>query len=96
MVRLVSMFSMPFCGAITSKYNDPRIPDAHVEGHWAWRRRSARDWNKPEKVWIGDFQTQRRFCREEGLYDPTELPREVEISEDGKKVHSRGMPGSWV
>jgi len=96
MKRAVSQFATPFCGAITARYNDPKRENPHQEGHWAWKRKSAKNWLHPERVWISTWQEQREHCAQEGLYNPTDIPVHAEISADGKKLKSQGLPGSWV
>ena len=96
MRRLASQFAVVFSGTITAKYNDRKKDNSHQEGHIAWRRKSAKDFDKPEPVRITTWQEQKRFCKEEGLALPSDMPSNVEISSDGKKLSSQGMPGSWV
>jgi predicted nucleic acid-binding Zn ribbon protein len=92
-VRLISSFAVVFTGAITKKYNDPKLENYHQEGHTAWRRRSSKS-GKPEPVRIETFEDQRRFCKEEGLVDPRETGP-LEAAADGRTSSSRGLPGCW-
>ena len=74
--RVVSRAMPVFLGEIAGKYlRNPHTEEARMGGHWAWRRRSSRT-GKPEKVWISTWQEQARFCKEEGLYNPRDLPTE--------------------
>lgn len=93
--RLVSRFGIVWTGHLTTKYNDKRSEDYHQEGHWAYRVRSSQS-GEPEPVWIDSFQKQKEFCKEEGLVNPKDLPTNADISADGRKLRSQGMPGSWV
>ncbi len=94
-VRLISPFAIVFTGAITTRYNDKSKENGEIEGHWAYRVRSSIS-GQPEAVWIDSWQKQKDFCREEGLINPKELPTNAEVSTDGKKLQSAGMPGAWV
>ena len=90
-----STFKVVFTGPISRRYNDPSIEGAEKEGHWAYRKKTLS--GKPEPVWISDFGQQREFCRSEGLANPTELPRNMMVGEDGKTVeNTRGMPGTEI
>lgn len=93
--RIISSFQIIWTGPLTAKYNDPKLEGAEREGHWAWRRRSSLSGN-PEPVYIDSFQKQTEFCKEEGLINPKDLPRNLEVSADGKSASSRGLPGQWV
>ena len=93
--RIPAQFRVIWTGPITTRYNDKRAEGADQEGHWAWRVRSAKG-KAPEPVRIETFDDQRRFCKEEGLVNPKDIPTNAQISSDGKKLSSRGMPGQWV
>lgn len=93
--RLFSRFGVVFTGVITaSKYKDPKREDAHTDGVWCYRRRSSLS-GQPEPVYLETHQELREFCKAEGLYDPSEVPRNMEIGADGKTLSSTGMPGQW-
>jgi len=96
--RLPAAPAIVFTGPLTAKYNDPKKEGSHEEGHWAWRVRSTtRPDGKPEPVFIDTFEKQRKFCKEEGLINPAEMPRHLEISEDGRSFKSTsGYPGQWI
>lgn len=98
-VLMISRFGIVWTGDITPRYND-RDADkdpakAHETGFWAWRTKSSVS-GKPEPVRITTWQEHREFARAEGLSFAGELPRNIQISEDGKRLNSQGMPGSWV
>ena len=95
MTRLPSRFSVVWTGAIVTKYNDRSLEGGYKEGHWAWRVRSSRS-GHPEPVWIDTFQKQAEFCKEEKLINPKELPTNAQVSSDGMKLESSGMPGQWI
>jgi hypothetical protein len=82
-------------GEITTKYNDKNADGYHQEGHWAYRVRSSMS-GEPEPVWIDTFQKQKEFCKQEGLVNPKDLPTHADVSDDGKRLRSRGMPGAWI
>lgn len=92
-VKLISNFGVVFTGPLTAKYNERGSENPHQEGHWAFKKNTKDGIPKP--VWISDFDAQRRFCKEEGLVNPKDIPTHAEVSDDGKKLNSRGMPGCW-
>ena len=98
MQTIISRFSTPFDKAL-SHYNDPKretLNQTKDGGHWAYRTRSSIS-GAPERVYIKDRQAQREYCRQEGLTDPTDLPENMDIREDGKGFkNSQGNPGCWV
>jgi len=98
LLRLPAAPAVVFTGPLTAKYNDPKKEGAHEEGHWAWRVNSTtRPDGKPEPVFIDTFEKQRKFCKEEGLINPADVPRHREISDDGKSLKtSSGYPGQWI
>ena len=98
MIRLPSRVNIVFTGQFSARYNDKKRENAHAEGHWAMRVKSTtRPDKKPEPVWIDNFQTQKEFCKAEGLVNPKDLPASVRISKDGRSFESSsGMPGQWV
>jgi len=94
--RIASRFGVIWTGPISARYNDRDSANAHQEGHWAWRRRSSKS-GKPEPIFLNDWQQQKEFCKEEGLANPREMPRNFEIAADGKTVKSSvGMPGCEI
>lgn len=95
MRRLISSFTTAFSGEITARYNYKTSEDPHLEGHWAWRVKSAKG-PEPEKVWIDTWQKQKEFCREEGLINPSELNPNAKVKPDGKGWQTAGMRGQWV
>lgn len=96
MIRVASRFGVIFTGAITTKYNDRSAENYHQEGHWAYRVKSSKT-GHPEPVWIESFQQQKEFCKQEGLVNPSELPK-MEADSEGKFRSNAGvgMPGTWV
>lgn len=88
--RLVSRFAVVFTGKISgTKYNDPKIEGYHRDGHWAFNRDGS-----PE--FIDNFQQQREFSKRNKFLNPTELPKNAEVSDDGKSLSTRGMSGQWI
>jgi len=95
MERVPSAFRVVWTGAITgSKYSDQKKENAHLDGHWAWKKKTAS--GNPEAVFIDTWQKQKEFCKSEGLVNPSEMPANPEFGSDGKSMSSRGMPGSWI
>jgi hypothetical protein len=94
--RLYSTFNSPFTGVMSiTKYGDSRSEPRKGDGHVMYRKNSSRSGN-PEPVYIETWEEQRRFCKEENLMNPTDLPTNAKISRDGKSWETRGMPGQWV
>lgn len=94
--KLVSQFAVVFTGPLSAKYNDPKLEGAHKEGHWGWRRKSARDFDKPEPVWLDSWEKRKRFMAEEHLIGYEDVGP-VEGTRDGKWSRTRtGMPGTWI
>ncbi len=94
--RLLSRFGVVFTGALSKKYNDPKVEKYDQEGHWAYRVKSSVS-GHPEPVYIDSFQAQREFCKAEGLANPKDLPN-MEADSDGRFRSNAGvgMPGAWV
>jgi hypothetical protein len=98
-VKLVSA-----CNQIWDKpigqYGDPTKEYYHkqLDGHWVQRRKSShRADGKPEWEFIRTVQQQKKYCREEGLEVPSDLPSEVTVSgHKGLNTNSQGNRGSWV
>lgn len=92
--RVMSSFGIVFTGDITDRYLDRGLE--HKTGaHWAWGRDPAT--KKPVPRRIETFDDQRNFCREFHVQNPKDMPRNLEVSEDGKTVKSSmGMPGCEV
>jgi hypothetical protein len=93
---MISTFGIVFTGAITKKYNDPRADNAHEEGHWTYATRND-DGSKcaPKPVFISTFQEQAEHCKRERVMNPREIGP-VEVSSDGKKFSSVGLPGCEI
>lgn len=92
--QIPSRFNVPFLGPMTARYNDKKIPGAHVEGHWATRKRTLDGRERME--WIDSWDKQKQFCKEEGLILPSDLPSTPTLkSGSGKEWSTVGMPGSW-
>ena len=92
--RQIGCPNIVFTGIISARYNDPSLPNAHVEGHWCVERNTPD--GKPKPVFIETFQDQREYCKREKLINPSDAPRDLGINEDGTKTSSQGLPGSWV
>lgn len=92
--RMAGRFAAPFSGSLR-KYTDPKRENAHMEGFWAYRKRSSVS-GKPEPVWLDSMEAVRAFNKAEGLSAPGDVPTYSTISADGKHIESRGMPGQWV
>ena len=90
--REMSTFAVVFTGAITARYNDKRLENAHQDGHVAWERDPIT--NKPRPVHITTWSEQKEFCQRNHLANPREMPKNRLISEDGKtELNTRGLPG---
>jgi len=92
--RLIGRFTMPFCGAITARYNDPKLEGAHMDGHWVYRRNTPDGKVQPE--FIETWQQRKEFMKAEGLTGYEERGP-VDVTPEGKHSSSRtGKPGTWV
>ena len=66
------------------------------EGHMVLRKNSCRIPGQVlEREYITTVQQQRQYCKEEGLAMPDEMPSNVSVSTDGKRLQD-GMPGTWA
>lgn len=94
--RLPPLFGIVWCRDLC-EYDDPRMEGAGAPTHTVWRVRSTRRPDgSPEPVQIRTPKEQADYCKEEGLYNPKELPSVSYISKDGKRMSGRGMPGQEV
>jgi len=89
-VRMISRFGVVFTGNFSMKYVDKKIDgyEAQADGHYGFERDGS-------PTWISDFQSQREFCKRNGFINPKDIGP-AEVSSDGKKTSSRGLPGQWV
>lgn len=88
-----SPFAVVWTGAIGQRYRD-RDKEGYYkpDGMWQWTRNTPD--GKPKPIRLETWSDVRRFSRENGCRDPREMPRNVEVTEDGKGVkNTRGMPG---
>jgi putative FmdB family regulatory protein len=92
--KMMSRFGIVFTGPITRKYMDTKRDGYHMEGFWAYRKRSSIS-GQPEPVFISTFDELKAFNKAEGLAAPGEVPTNATISADGRKLTSSGMPGQW-
>src|SRR5690348_16217388 len=71
-------------------YHDP-------DGQWAYTRKGP-DGKPcaPKAVRLETWQDIHSHCKREGLYDPREIPKTVEVGEDGKSISSHGFSGQEV
>jgi len=93
--RLMSRFGVVFTGALTTKYMDKNRENAHMEGFWAYRKKSSVS-GQPEAEWIDTWDKLKSFNKAEGLAMPGEVPTNSTISADGRRIISNGMPGQWA
>ena len=92
--ELASRFGVIFTGPITARYNDPKRENAHMDGFWAYRKRTSLS-GQPEPVFLSTFDEMRAFNKAEGLASPGEVPTNSTITADGRRIVSDGMPGQW-
>lgn len=96
--RMISRFAAIWTKGL-SDYGDKRKEtywaDQKAGGHWVARKRSGGGTDeKPIREFISTPQEQASYCREEGLFNPSELGP-MEIDKSGQSFSSRGLPGSW-
>ncbi len=97
--RLISGFAAIWTRNI-SDYGDKRketyYKDLSNGGHMVARKRSGGGTpEKPIYERIETVQQQRDYCREEGLYDPSDIGP-MEVAKDGQSCSTRGLPGAWA
>jgi len=74
----VHAFAVVRTGPVGGKYAGKHKESYYESGHIAWRVRSSRS-GKPEPIWIDTWEKQKQFCKEEGLYNPWEVPSCPEV-----------------
>lgn len=87
----------PVCGISVQRcFSAPNIIGArseNFEAHYAYRKNST-DGNL-EKVLIDSRSKQVAYCKEEHLYDPYEVPENVQLDDKGR-VKSGMHSGAWI
>lgn len=87
----------PKCGTQVKRcFCAPNVIGARsekFEEHYAYRKNST-DGNL-ERVLIDSRSRQKAFCKEEHLYDPYEVPEDVQLDEKGK-IKSGMHSGAWI
>lgn len=99
MDELAKAPSVIWTGSVGQRYRDKDKDGYHKpDGMVQWKRRGVdgKPLEKPQMVHLETFQDVSRFCKEEGLVDPREISRGAEVSEDGKKLSTAGMPGCEI
>lgn len=91
MVRLASRFAVVFTKPLNA-YNDLSREGAHEEGHWVTRRNTPDGVERQE--YITTREQQKAFCRDEGLWDPSDIPPNAVPG--AKSWETSGMPGQWA
>lgn len=101
---LERQFPAPRLGWVAKPWVEYDLKETHreagcydSEGMWVTRRRStSRPDGEPERVLIQSRQEMKRYCEEEGCYNPEDLPPHLEIDKDGKQLKWAGHSGQWV
>lgn len=79
---------------INRKIPAPAIIGVNFEPHFAYRKN---DDGTSEKIMISTRAEQKEFCRHQKLYDPNELPNNINFGEDGRVASSGvGESGQWI
>lgn len=89
--QLISSFGVVFTGTITARYNDSKLENAHVEGSWMYEKKAP---GGPRHTFVDTWEQRKRIMKQEGLIDAG--GQGAEVSSDGRKVSTAGMPGAWV
>jgi hypothetical protein len=91
MALMISSFSTPFSGSMSTRYADKKLEYAHKMDHeWILEKRAP---GGPKWTKVDQWSDRRRILRQEGLVEHGGM---VDVSSDGRKVSSQGMPGCWV
>jgi predicted nucleic acid-binding Zn ribbon protein len=90
MALMISRFGVVFTGPISSRYNDRKLEYAHREGVWMTEKNTPD--GKEKLTYVTDWSERKRIMKQEGLVDAGC----ADISSDGRKFSSQGMPGAWV
>ena len=91
--KCIGTFAVVGTGLLSTRYNDPKLEGAHMEGHWV-RDIDPKTGKRTVPLFIETFQEQREYCKRNGFYNPGEIGQ-VEAHADGKSYSSRGLPGAW-
>jgi hypothetical protein len=85
-------------GPLSQRYRNKDGQDYHApDGQWAYTRRGpGGETIKPTAVRLETWQDVHEYAKHEGCYDPRDLPKNLEVSEDGKSSSSRGFRGQEV
>ncbi len=98
--RLISNF-----GAIWTKglsdYGDKNRETYHKDqkrgGQWVARKNSGGGTKEqPKYQFLETVQQQRDYCKEEGLFNPSDMPTTMTVDKSGEKLSSSGNRGQWV
>lgn len=90
--KIASAFNVVFTGPMSARYNDRGKEGAHLDGHWAYEKGMD---GKTKATFLETWDDQRAYVKRNNLANPTEMPRNFEVSEDGKTAaNTRGLPGT--
>ena len=90
----MSTFAVVFTGVISAKYNDPKLENAHQDGHVAWERDPIT--NKPRACHIETWDDQRNYITRNHLTNPKDYGNSYDVAEDGKTVKTPYSSGRGV
>ncbi len=66
-------------------------------GHWVARKNSGGGTkDQPKMEFLQTVQQQRDYCRDEGLFNPSDISTNTTVDQSGEKMSSVGNPGCWV
>lgn len=85
-------------GPIGQRYRNRDGQDYHSpDGQWAYTRKGPDgEPCAPRAVRLENWQDVKAYAKSEGCFDPRDLPKTVEVGEDGKQISSRGFSGQEV
>lgn len=98
--RLISRFAAIWTKGL-SDYGDKNRETYHKDqkagGHWVARKNSGGGTKEePKYQFLSSVQAQRDYCRDEGLYNPSDMPTTMTVDKSGEKLSSSGNRGQWV
>lgn len=94
----VSAPNVIWTGPVGKRYrNKGEAGYENPDGQWAYTRKNPDGTEgKPTAVRLETWQDIKEYSKREGLYDPRDMPKTVEVGDDGKSIGSRGFSGQEI
>ncbi len=97
--RLISRFAAIWTKSLSDygdKNRETYYQDQKNGGHWVARKRSGGGTEeKPLRSFITTPQEQAAYCRDEKLYNPSDIGN-FAVDKSGDSTSSAGLPGGWI